>query len=173
MMCCVLTSLGKHGEGEAAAVGVPLLQDGKARRALDPRVRRDVVRDRALVGHVAERGEVLTLAEWVDLVAPRARTVAGVTHACKRVLTACVRSRASPIASLFGRDESHKASEKRVFRVDRPRRRRQNRQYIYFSQVTCQNSLPPFNFHGGAIRGPFRRGGGAACIHTGICGKGA
>ena len=61
MMCCVLTSLGKHCEGEAAAVGVPLLQDGKARRALDPRVRRDVVRDRALVGHVAERGEVLTV----------------------------------------------------------------------------------------------------------------
>ena len=61
MMCCVLTSLGKHGEGEAAAVGVPLLQDGKARRALDPRIRRDVVRDRTLVGHVAERGEVLTV----------------------------------------------------------------------------------------------------------------
>ena len=60
-MCCVLTTLGKHGEGKAAAVGVPLLQDWKARRALDPRVRRDVVRDRALVGHVAERGEVLAV----------------------------------------------------------------------------------------------------------------
>ena len=135
MMCCVLTSLGKHGEGEAAAVGVPLLQDGKARRALDPRVRRDVIRDRALVGHVAERGEVLSVLDedvvvrlgrvgerrpgigdgvvlpsrffrvlWVDLVAPRARTVASVTRGCKRVLLACVRSRASPIARLFGRD---------------------------------------------------------------------
>ena len=40
---------------------MPLLQDGKARRALDPRVRRDVVRDRALVGHVTERGEVLAV----------------------------------------------------------------------------------------------------------------
>ncbi len=35
----------------------------------------------------------MTLAEWVDLVAPRARTVAGVTRACERVLTAFRASR--------------------------------------------------------------------------------
>ena len=92
----VVLSLGKHGEGEAAAVGVPLLQDGKARRALDPRVRRDVVRDRALVGYVAERGEILAVLDedvvvrlgrvgerrpllngWIWWL-PRARKVAGV-----------------------------------------------------------------------------------------------
>ena len=68
---------------------------------------------------------------------------------------------------------SHKAVEQNGFSVDRMVESESTVHHLSLKSHV-QNSLPPFTFQGAASRGPFRRGGGgAAHIHTGICGNGA